>query len=626
MRTQHRIGWTAILILGLATAGRAAAHSDVADAVMKGDKAALRTLLQQKADVNVPQVDGATAMHWAVYRNDLDAAGQLIRAGANVNVANREGVTPIAMAALYGQSPMIEALVKAGADAKQKNARGETLVMFAARSGNPDAVKLLVANGADVNAKENVRGTGALMWAVEQRHPSAVKTLVELGADVGAKSAGAGLPRNYMAPRVDTSAVESAARRHAAAIAAGRTYEEQLEYDAAHGVRISLGFRGTLNADGAPAPVENTRRPSLTAAPPGAAASATAPATATAPAPAPPPEAADEADIIVAGLVGAGGGGLTPLIFAAREGTIESAKALLDGGADVNQTSEYGWTALLTATNNRNYKLATYLIERGANVNIANKGGWTPLYLATDNRNIEGGDYPVPKPDIDHLDFIRILLAHGADPNSRAKDNTLTRTIFTMQWFYENGATPFVRAAQSSDTELMQLLLDYGADPFTATENGDTALTASAGIGWVEGVTYERSPKDNLEAMRMLLDLGLDPNGANREGRNPLMGAALKGRSDVVQLLVDRGAKLEQRDGGSRDTDNSVSVLAGHTWQPIDYADGLVRVGVQSAIARTETAALIRRLMTERGLPVPPSNRVIESICVVSICQERVPK
>ena len=623
---KRRIGFIAIVAAIVVASGFsrtfAAGKSDVADAAMKGDKAALRTLLQQKADVNAPQVDGATALHWAVFRGDLDMANQLIRAGANVNVANREGVTPIAMAALYGQPPLVEALLKAGADATQKNARGETLVMFAARSGNADAIKMLAASGGDVNAKENVRGTTALMWAVEQRHPSAAKMLVELGADVGAKSAGAGLPRNYMAPRVDTAAVEAAAKRHADAIAAGRTYNEQLEWDAAHGAKISLGFRGTLNADGTVSRVENTRRPGLTPA----AVPATAPATANAPAPVTAPEAADEADIIVAGLVGAGGGGLTPLVFAAREGTIETAKILLDSGANVNQTSEYGWTPLLTATNNRNYKLAMYLIQRGANVNLANKGGWTPLYLATDNRNIEGGDYPVPKPDVDHLEFIRFLLDHDADPNLRAKDNTLTRTIFTMQWFYENGATPFVRAAQSSDTELMQLLLDYGADPFIATENGDTALTASAGIGWVEGVTYERSPEDSLEAARMLLDLGLDPNVRNREGRTPLMGAALKGRTEVVRLLVDRGAKLETRDGGSRDTDNSVSQLAGHTWQAVDYADGLVRTGVQSAVARPETAALIRKLMADRGMDVPPANRVIESICVVSLCQERTPK
>jgi ankyrin repeat protein len=446
-----------------------------------------------------------------------------------------------------------------------------------------------------------LRGTTALMWAAEQRHPEAVKMLLEMGADYSARSGPAGLPRNYMAPRVNTAAVRDAARRHAAAAAAGRTYNEQLEYEVAQGSKVSLGIR---------------LRPNL-----GAGGGAPAPA-----APVAAPVDSDDAEVIVAGLVGTGGGGLTPLVFAAREGDLQSAKALLDAGADVNQTTEYGWTPLLTATNNRHYKVARYLIDRGGNPNIANKGGWTPLYLATDNRNIEGGDYPVPQPDMDHLEFVTFLLEHDADPDARAKDNTLTRTIFTMQWFYEAGATPFMRAAQSSDTVLMQRLLDYGADPFAVTDNGDTPLTACGGIGWVEGVTYERSPKENVEAMRMLLDLGVDPNAANREGRTALMGAALKGRNDVVQMLVDRGARLDARDGGSRDTDTNVSAISGHTWQALDYADGLVRPGVQSAVPRPDTAALLRAMMTDRGLPVPPPNRIVESICVVELCQERVPK
>jgi ankyrin repeat protein len=589
------------IVVGAGTVGRAAGKSDVADAVMKGDKAALRVLLQQKADVNAPQIDGATALHWAVYRDDLEAAGVLIAAGANVDAANREAFTPLAMASLYGNVPMIERLLEAGADAEQRLANGETMVMLAARNGNPLAIRMLVGAGADVNAKENLRGTTALMWAAEQRHPEAVKMLLEVGANYSAKSGPAGLPRNYMAPRVNTAAVHDAARRHAAAAATGRSYNQQLEYELSQGSKISLGLRQRPNlVEGGGAP-----------APPVAAA---------------PVEPADDADVIVAGLVGTGGGGLTPLVFTAREGDLQSAKALLDAGADVNQTTEYGWTPLLTATNNRHYKLAHYLIERGGNPNIANKGGWTPLYLATDNRNIEGGDYPVPQPDMDHLEFITFLLEHDADPDARAKDNTLTRTIFTMQWFYEAGATPFIRAAQSSDTGLMRLLLDYGADPFAVTDNGDTALTACGGIGWVEGVTYERSPKENVEAMGMLLDLGLDPNGANREGRAALMGAALKGRNDVVQMLVDRGARLDTRDGGSRDTDTNVSAISGHTWQALDYADGLVRPGVQSAVPRPETAALLRKMMTDRGLPVPPPNRIVESICVVELCQERVPK
>jgi ankyrin repeat protein len=319
---------------------------------------------------------------------------------------------------------------------------------------------------------------------------------------------------------------------------------------------------------------------------------------------------------VVAGLVGSGGGGLTPLVFAAREGHTATVSALLDAGAPINQTTEYGWTPLLTAVNNRHLKLATMLIERGADVNLANKGGWTPLYLATDNRNIEGGDYPVPKPDMDSLEFIKLLLDKGAKVDAKVKDNKLTRTIFTMQWFQEDGATAFVRAAQSSDVALMKLLLQYGADPKTRTAMGDNALTAAGGIGWVDGVTYERSPKDNLEAVQMLLDLGLDPNSQNNEGRSALMGAALKGRPEVVQLLVDRGAKLDLRDRGSRDTHIPGATVAGLTFQALDYSEGLVRVGVQSAVERPEAAALIRKLMTERGMEVPPAKRTLQSICV----------
>jgi ankyrin repeat protein len=136
----------------------------------------------------------------------------------------------------------------------------------------------------------------------------------------------------------------------------------------------------------------------------------------------------------------------------------------------------------------------------------------------------------------------------------------------------------------------------------------------------VEGVTHEKSRKNNLDTVRFLLDLGLDPNHANKEGRTALMGAAHKGRNEIVQLLVERGAKLDARDNGSRDTANAASAIAGLRFRPLDYSEGLVRVGVQSAIPHPETAALIRKLLAEQGLPVPPINRNVESICVVQIC------
>jgi ankyrin repeat protein len=659
MNRRQRVCCVGVMLM-CATVLTVGAGSDVADAVMKGDAAAVRKLLIGKADVNAPQVDGATALHWAVYRDDVELADMLLKAGANVKAANREGTTPLFMAALYGDPAMIERLLKAGADPKQRGPNGETTLMFAARNGNPAAIKLLVAAGADVNAKEGIRATTALMWAAEEGHAAAAKTLIELGADVSAKSGPAGLPRNYMSQAVNVDQVEAAARRRKAAREAGRTYEEQLKFEAANGAVIPGRFGNATTAAenaaagnpdagqnfGQPPPAGGAARAGgqggragagraggRAAAGAGGAAGANAAGAAGgnaaardgngAAAPAPDAQAAQDAnqDVIVAGLVGGGSGGLTPLVFTAREGSLETAKTLVEAGADVNQATEYGWTPLLVATNNRNYKLGAFLLEHGADPNIANKGGWTPLYLATDNRNIEGGDYPVPKPDMDHLEFIKLLLNKGADPNMQVKENTLSRTIFTMQWFFEPGATAFVRAAQSSDTALMKLLLEHGADPKIATDFGDTALTAAGGIGWVEGVTYERSPKENLEAVRMLLDLGLDPNAANHDGRTPLMGAAHKGRNEVIQLLVERGAKLDTRDKGSRDTGNAASAIAGHRFQVLDYSEGLVRVGVQSAIPHPETAKLIRKMLADRGLPVPPENRNVDSICVVEICQ-----
>jgi uncharacterized protein len=577
------LAWTTISV------STASAASDVADAEMRGDAAAVRRLLQQKADVNAAQIDGATALHWAVYRDDLEGADLLISAGANVNAANRAGVTPLAMASLYGNAALIEKLLKAGGNAKERGPDGETTVMLAARNGNTQAIKLLVAAGADVNAKEFTRGTTALMWAATERHSDAVKALVELGADVSARSGPAGLPRNYMAGKVGVEAVKAAPRIRSAAAAAGRTFEEQLEFERAQGANLAGRDGGGASSQGRAATQADVN---------------------------------EQQDVVIAGLVGGGSGGLTPLVFAAREGDIESARVLIDAGADVNQVTEYGWSPLLVATNNRNYKLGAMLMERGADPNIANKGGWTPLYLATDNRNIEGGDYPVLHADMDHLEYIKLLLERGANVNAQVRENTLSRTIFTQQWFFEAGATAFVRASQSSDVALMKLLLAYGADPQIRTSNGDTALTASGGIGWVDGVTFERSPKENVDAVRLLLDLGVDPNAANNEGRTALMGAAGKGRNEVVQLLVDRGAKLDTRDLGSRDTDRlNGSDISGHTWQALDYSEGLVRFGVQSAIARPETAALIRKLMADQGLRVPPPGRDVLSICVVDICQ-----
>jgi uncharacterized protein len=543
--------------------------SPVADAAMNGDRAAVDSLLRSKADVNATQPDGATALQWAVYRDDLAMADALIAAGANINLANREGATPMYLAALHGSAPMLARLLKAGADVNQLGPGGETPLMLASRTGNLQAMGVLLDHHAEVNAKDKLRGTTALMWATEQLHPEAVKLLVEHGAAVGAQT------------EIDTRN----ARNNLA-----NTVKQRL-----HGAFGALGKRGPGNDGAPPTPAKGAKQP-------------------------------DGEDQVIAFFrrpLPKDGGGLTALVYAAREDCLECAKTLVAAGADVNERTFYGWTPLLVATQNRHYQLGAFLLDHGANPNTPNKGGWNPLYIATDNRNIEGGDYPVRTPDMDHLDFIKLLIAKGADVNQRVcgvestaeeckGDSTETRTNFTMQWLFEDGATPFLRAAQSGDVELMKLLLAHGANPKIYTAHDVTPLAVAAGIGWVEGVTFEWSPEQTTEAVKMCLDLGIDPNVADDEGRTAMHGAAHKGRVEVIQLLADHGAKLDAHDGGSRDSVNGA--LLGKTWIPLDWARGLVRVGVQSAIAHPEAAALLTKLMKEQNLPIPPPPT--SSICL----------
>jgi uncharacterized protein len=591
-----------VLLVGIATLAFvsvvifAAGHNEVADAAMRADKAAVRTLIQQKADVNVPQPDGATALHWAAYRGDKELVDMLIKAGATVKAANREGATALWLASINGDAAIIASLLDAGADANEHLPLGRTPLMAAARTGRVDALKVLVDHGADPNAKETLRGTTALMWAADEAHPEAIQFLIEHGADKNARSNPA--PRGRGPALGKANDPRKAVAAQGAALAA-REASPELGALRALTEGDAAGQRG-----GQRGAAQGQRGRGAGAADEAA------------------PDGVDDA-AVAAGFGRRGpepndGGQLTPLIYAARSNDVESVKILLAAGVDINQVSGYGWSPLLVATQNRYYKLGAYLLEHGADPNLPNKGGWTPLYLATDNRNIENGDYPVRKGDMDHLDFIKLLLDKGADVNARVKDSTETRTVFTNQWLDENGATAFLRASQSGDLALMKLLLAHGADPKISTALGVTALQAAAGIGWVEGITYEWSTKETVEAVKLLLDLGLDPNAQADTGRVALHGAAHKGATEVVQLLVDHGARMDIRDYGN--TDNRGGKLAVHTWEPVDYADGLVRVGVQSAIAHPETGLLLRKLMAAAGLPVPPVGRTLDSICITDAC------
>ena len=157
------------------------------DAARNADKEALRTLLKQGANVNAPEADGTTALHWATYRDDLEGADLLIRAGAKVNAANDLGATPLWTASQNANAAMVRRLLQAGANPNAALLLGETVLMAAAHSGNPDIVEQLIARGANVNARA-ARGQTALMWSVGQKHAAVVKVLLAHGADVHARS------------------------------------------------------------------------------------------------------------------------------------------------------------------------------------------------------------------------------------------------------------------------------------------------------------------------------------------------------------------------------------------------------------------------------------------------------
>ena len=615
---------TAVLLSAMA--GAAFAQAPIADAASTGNKVEIERLLKHGADVNAQQADGATALQWAAYRGDAKLAELLLKAGAKPDLANRDGATPLWLAAARGDAAVIEALLKGGAEANEQLPLGRRPLMLAARSGNVDAVHALLEHGADVNAGETERGTTALMQAADQGHADVLKELIQHGASVAAVSK-AVMRDGRTAALGNSEDPRRAVRQQAISVLCeakppdlqevrfqremllGASEKNTADADLCKGIEhrglsfvtiVGAGGNHGAGAGGGDVTEDTEANPVADASgkpAPAAAARVRRPA-------------AREPD----------GGAITALVYAARAGSIDAARALLEGGADVNQTTRYGWSPLLAATQNQNYQVAKFLIEHGADVNLANKGGWTPLYLAVDNRNIEGGDYPVRSPDMDSLAYIAYLLDKGADVNWRITESTETRTVFTNQWLNEEGATAFLRAAQSGDLALLKLLVAHGADPKINTKLGVTPLAAAAGIGWVEGVTQERSPEETVEAVKYLLSLGISPNFQADTGRVALHGAAHKGATEVVKVLVAAGARMDVHDFGNTDNRGSPALVT-HTWLPIDYADGLVRVGVQSAIPHPETSKVLRELMLKAGLKVPPEGRTLESLCIVDVCK-----
>lgn len=276
-------------------------------------------------------------------------------------------------------------------------------------------------------------------------------------------------------------------------------------------------------------------------------------------------------------------GGMTALLFASRDGNLDAVQALLESGADVNQVSGGdGTSAINIAIANGHYSVGKYLLDHGADPNLPNLDGLTPLYATVNMRYAPVSWAPNPGTDqesVSSTELLQALLERGADPNARVKGKLwFSPTSHDRSWVDHKGATAFWRAAMSSDVEAMRILVAGGADPNLANDSGVTPLMVAAGIGWAGNFT-QNAPDSWMEALQYCLELGADVNAVDkRKGFTALHGAASRGDSEMVQYLVDHGAKVDviNKDGNS----------------PADMAFGPSRFFIPSP----ETVALLVKL------------------------------
>jgi ankyrin repeat protein len=447
------------------------------DAARWQDAAAVRSLLAQGVDVNEPQGDGATPLHWAAYWGELDTVGLLVRSGADANATDDLGVTPLALACGNGDAGMVEALLNAGADPSTTAPSRPPALMLCARTGNLQAVRQLLARGADVNATEPSRSQTALMWAVAQRHPDVVRELTARGADVHARTQVTSRFVNIADPNDDLT--------------------------------------------------------------------------------------------IVAGTVPHGGS--TPLLFAARQGALASARLLIAAGADVNDTAADGTSVIVTAAHSGHGTLARFLVEAGADPDH-DAAGYTALHAA-----VVRGEHAL----------VDVLVAHGADMNTRVTRGTpVTRggRDFVLPHNLI-GATPFLLASKFLELDVVRALAARRADPDISLADGTTPLMVAAGLLSEPGL-FDRRGRITVprpvteERARQLVELlrngGASVTAANQQGDTALHGAAIHGYLGVVDVLVKWGARL---DAANRD---------GHT--PLDVAVGSEMVTLLRALGAARQA------------------------------------
>jgi ankyrin repeat protein len=491
------------------------------------------------AQVHTPVADAARMGDQALVR-------QLLGTGADVNTAQGDGMTALHWAAANGDVGLAEMLVRAGANLKAvTRISATTPLLLAAENGHAAVVGALLDAGADAKAGD-ASGTTALMLAAAAGQADALRALLRRGADVNAR--------------------ETVMDRTALMFAAGRNRVEAIEVLAGAGASANATSRvvnlAELSQGG------RARRPGA----PGQ------------PAPSRPQVPGLDRPFIFNELVGSTGG-LSALHFAAREGYGDAVRALIAAGADVNQVSAGDKTsALLIAVINGHFDTAQLLIDKGADVTLASEGGVTPLYAALNVQWAPKSMYPQPRAHLQqrlsYLDFIKLLLVEGADPNVRLLKKVWYSGYNTdMSGVDEAGATPFWRAAYASDIEAMRLLVAHGADPHIPTmrppgrpRTGDVAgyrdtiddvsglppvplggvgvppLLAASGAGYGEGFaanTHRYAPTGFLPAIKYLVEeLGADVNAVDYEGNTAVHNAAARGDTETILYLVSKGADV----------------------------------------------------------------------------------
>ena len=569
------------------------AESPVADAAMAGDVDAVRALLRQAADVNAAQADGMTALHWAAENDAAELAEMLIYAGANLEAGTRMGAyRPLHLASKAGNRQVVRVLLEAGSDIDAATtAGGANPLHFAAATGNVEVVAMLLDHGADIDTLESAWGQTPLMFAVANNRLSVVNALLERGADaaIATKVVDIVAAGNELRDEEQLRRASRAALRKVEEEAAARAAEAEGDAEPAEDEAGEAETEGEeTNESGEPG--EPAEEPSEQPAP---AAEVDAEAE-----PAATPEASEgeptdedddggltEEELMLMqqrrsfpGLVFAQGG-LTALHFAARDGHAGVALALLDHDVDVNPVTGDDTSPLLIAAINGQYDLAMTLLEYGADPNLASEANGTAVYAAINAQYPAKTSYPqqtaYKNQETTHAELIAALLEAGADPNVRLNKKLWYQAYNFDQQSDTTGATPFWRAAQALDVEVMRLLVAHGADPNVPTRKiprrryrrgrtkeidhsrlppvkiGGPAiypLHIASGAGYAEGTGFAANhhrhmPDGWMPAVRYLVEeLGADVNTRDDKGYSPLHHAAGRGDNEMVVYLYMKGA------------------------------------------------------------------------------------